>query len=65
MNELKKKYLRIIQIKSRKKGWRNVEFVGINNSGKLILRSSNGEIFTRKQARTRWFGNYKLYKIGR
>jgi len=58
----KRQFKRIIQIRTNRRKWQPVEFLGFNN-GKIRIRFFSGEIINRKNARVRWYKPRRIIKL--
>jgi hypothetical protein len=54
INNKKKKWKTFIQIRTNKRKWTIVEFIGTTKSGRLIVKMESGEIVKRKNSHVRW-----------
>ena len=55
----KRRYRKMIQIKSSRYGWTDVELIGYTKSGKMIIKFLDGTIAVRKEKKVRFHRNFK------
>lgn len=55
----KKKWKKLVEIKTNKKGWHVVELLKILKGGKVLLKLSSGETIRRHTRKLRWHINKK------
>jgi len=58
----KKKWKRLVEIKTNTKGWHVVELIKILRSNKVLLKLSSGEIIRRSIKNMRWGISRKISK---
>lgn len=60
----KKYYKRLIEIKSRAKGWTVVELLSINKGGTITIKTIEGHVIKRKIDHIRWSPSKRLTREG-
>jgi len=60
----KKYYKRLIEIKSRAKGWTVVELLSVNKGGTITIKTIEGHVIKRKIDHIRWSPSKRLIREG-